>query len=56
MLAFKRIVTTATHVLIANKLPIFRLRDLLLDVNKDWRDWLLANVADPLIASFFHDE
>jgi hypothetical protein len=56
MLALKRIVTTATHVLVANKLAIFRLHDLLLDVNKDWRDRLLANVAAPLIASFFHDE
>jgi hypothetical protein len=56
MLAFKRIVTTSTHVLVAKKLPISRLRDLLLDVNKDWRDRLLANVADPLIGSFFHDE
>jgi hypothetical protein len=41
-------VTTATHVLVANRLPIFRLGDLLLDVNKDWRDRFLANVADPL--------
>jgi hypothetical protein len=56
MLALKQIVTTATHVLVANTLPIFRLHDLLLDVNKDWRDRLLANVSDPLIASFFHDE
>jgi hypothetical protein len=56
MLAFKRIVTTAAHVLDANKLPISHLRDLLLAVNKDSRDMLLANVADPLIASFFHDE
>jgi hypothetical protein len=56
MLTFKRIVTTAIHVPVVNKLPISRLRDLLLDMNKDWRDRLLANVADPLIASFFHDE
>ena len=32
VLAFKQIVTAATHVLVANKLPISRLRDLLLDV------------------------
>ena len=25
-------------------------------MNKDWRDRLIANVSDPLIASFFHDE
>jgi hypothetical protein len=48
VLAFKRIVTTATHVMIANKLPIARLRDLILDVNKDCRDRLEANVSDPL--------
>jgi hypothetical protein len=46
--AFKPIVTAATHVLVANTLPISRLRDLLLDVNKDWRDRLLADVADAL--------
>jgi hypothetical protein len=33
MLTFKRIVTTATQFLVANTLPIFRLRDLFLDVN-----------------------
>jgi hypothetical protein len=49
-------VTAATHVLVANTLRISRLRDLLLDVNSDGRDRLLANVSDPLIASFFHDE
>jgi hypothetical protein len=54
--AFEQIVTAATHVLVAIKLPISRLRDLLLDVNKDWRDRFSANVADPLIASFFRDE
>jgi hypothetical protein len=48
-------VIAATHVLVANRLPISCLRDLLLDVNQDWRDRLLANVADPLVASFFHD-
>jgi hypothetical protein len=56
MLAFKRIVTTATHVLVAKKLPISRLRYLLFNGNKDWRDRLLTNVDDPLIGSFFHDE
>jgi hypothetical protein len=30
--AFKQIVTAATRVLVANELPISRLRDLLLDV------------------------
>jgi hypothetical protein len=48
MLAFKRIVTTATHPLVANKLLISRLRDLLLDVNEAWRDRRLANDSDPL--------
>jgi hypothetical protein len=48
MLGFKRIVTTATDVLVTNKLPISRLRDLLLDVKKDGRDRLLANVSNPL--------
>ena len=56
VLTFKQIVTAATHVLVANKLPISRLRDLLLDVNKDWRDRLLASVTDPLTARFFHDK
>jgi len=55
-LGFKQIVTAAAHVLVANQLPNFRLRDLLLDMNKDWRVRLLANVSDSLIASFFHDE
>jgi hypothetical protein len=32
VLTFEQIVTTATHVLVANNLSIFRLRDLLLDV------------------------
>jgi hypothetical protein len=48
MLVFKRIVTTATDILVTSKLPVFRLRDLLLDVKKDWRDRLLANVSNPL--------
>jgi hypothetical protein len=56
VLTFKQFVTAATHVLVANTLRISRLRDLLLDVNTDGRDRLLANVSDPLIASFFHDE
>ncbi len=56
MRAFKLIVTAATHVLVTNELPVSRLRDLLLDVNKHWRDRLLANVSVPLIVSFFHDE
>jgi hypothetical protein len=56
VLSFEQIVTAATHVLVANNLPLSRLRDFLLDVNKDCRDRRLANVADPLIASFFHDE
>jgi hypothetical protein len=47
VLAFERIVTSATHVLVANTLPISRLRDLL-EVNTDWRDRLLANVSDLL--------
>jgi hypothetical protein len=44
-LIFKQIVTGATHVLVANRLPTSRLRDLL-DLKKDWRDRLSANVAD----------
>jgi hypothetical protein len=47
VLAFEQIVTPATHVLVANTLPISRLRDLL-EVNTDWRDRLLANVSDLL--------
>jgi hypothetical protein len=48
VLAFEQIVTPATHVLVANTLPISRLRDPLLEVNTDWRDRLLANVSDLL--------
>jgi hypothetical protein len=52
--AFEQIVTAGTHVLVDNGLPLTQLREVLL--NKDYRDRLLANVSDELIASFFHHE
>ncbi len=52
--AFEQIVTAGTHVLVENRLPLTRLRDVLLD--KAFRDGLLENVADELVTSFFRDE
>ena len=52
--AFEQIVTAGTHVLVDNALPFSELRSVLLDRQR--REQLLGQVADPLIHDFFHDE
>ena len=52
--AFEQIITAGTHVLVDNALPFTELRSVLLDKNR--RDQLLRQVADPLIHDYFQSE
>lgn len=49
----ENILLMGTRVLIANRLPLPLLHDIL--VHKEWRDQLLSNVADHEVRRFFHE-